>query len=233
MGLFNRIFKVGQAEAHSIVDKLENPIKLAEQGIRDLKKDLDSSLQALAEVKAAAIRSKRDLETARNQAQSYEAKAIQLVQKAERGEISVEDADRLASESLLRKESADQDAARNQNEVAMFDKNLSQLDANVIKLRSTINKYENELKTLRARARVSEATKKLNKSLSSVDSSGTISMLERMKAKVDQDEALAEAYGEIAGQPSSIDDEIDSVLGQSNSGSDALAALKAKMKNNA
>ena len=233
MGLFNRIFKVGQAEAHSIVDKLENPIKLAEQGIRDLKKDLDSSLQALAEVKAAAIRSKRDLETARNQAQSYEAKAIQLVQKAERGEISVEDADRLASEALLRKESADQDATRNQNEVAMFDKNLSQLDANVIKLRSTINKYENELKTLRARARVSEATKKLNKSLSSVDSSGTISMLERMKAKVDQDEALAEAYGEIAGQPSSIDDEIDSVLGKSNGGSDALAALKAKMKNNA
>ena len=96
MGLFSRIFKVGQAEANSVVDKLENPIKLAEQGIRDLKKDLDNSLQALAEVKAAAIRSKRDLETSKNQSQNYEAKAIQLVQKAERGEVSVEDADRLA-----------------------------------------------------------------------------------------------------------------------------------------
>ena len=232
MGLFNRIFKVGQAEAHSIVEKLEDPIKLAEQGIRDLKKDLDNSFQALAEVKAAAIRSKRDLEAARNQAQSYEAKAIQLVQKAERGEISIEDADRLATEALSRKESADQDVMRNQRDVEMFDKNISQLDANVMKLRAAISKYENELKTLKARASVSAATKKLNKSLSNVDSSGTISMLERMKDKVAQDEALAEAYGDIAGQPSSFDDELDSVLGASPKGSDALAALKAKMKNN-
>ena len=233
MGLFSRIFKVGQAEANSVVDKLENPIKLAEQGIRDLKKDLDKSLQALAEVKAAAIRSKRDLETAKNQAQGYEAKAIQLVQKAERGEISVEDADRLATEVLSRKDTCDQDMARHQRDTDMFDNNIRQLDANVSKLRSAINKYENELKTLKARASVSAATKKLNKSLSNVDSSGTISMLERMKEKVDQDEALSEAYGDIAGQPSSLDDEIDSVLGESLGGSDALAALKAKMKNNA
>ena len=230
MGLFSRIFKIGQAEANSVVDKLENPIKLAEQGIRDLKKDLDNSLQALAEVKAAAIRSKRDLETAKNQSQNYEAKAIQLVQKAERGEVSVEDADRLATEVLARKESVDQDVVRNQRDTEMFDKNIRQLDANVMKLRSAINKYENELKTLKARASVSAATKKLNKSLSNVDSSGTISMLERMKEKVDQDEALAEAYGDIAGQPTSLDDEIDSVLGSSPNGSDALAALKAKMK---
>ncbi len=41
MGIFGRIFNVGKAEAHAIVDKLEDPIKMTEQGIRDLKKDLD------------------------------------------------------------------------------------------------------------------------------------------------------------------------------------------------
>ncbi len=185
-----------------------------------------------AEVKAAAIRAKRDLETSINQSKNYEAKAIQLVQKAERGEISIEDADRLATDVLSRKESVDLDIARNQNDVNTFDKNVAQLDANVMKLRSTIAKYDNEVKTLKARARVSEATKKLNKSLSQVDSSGTISMLERMKDKVAQDEALAEAYGDIAGSPTSVDDEIDSVLAGSSGGSDALAALKARMKSN-
>ncbi len=59
MGVFNRLFKIGQAEAHNMVDKLEDPIKLTEQGIRDLKKNLDQSLQAFAEVKAIAIRTKR------------------------------------------------------------------------------------------------------------------------------------------------------------------------------
>ena len=51
---------MGEAEAHSAIDKLENPIKLTEQGIRDLKKDLDKSLHALAEVKALEIRSRND-----------------------------------------------------------------------------------------------------------------------------------------------------------------------------
>ncbi len=230
MGFFSRIFKIGQAEAHSLADKLEDPIKLTEQGIRDLKKDLDQSLQSLAEVKAAAIRAKRDLETAKNQSLSYEAKAIQLLQKAEKGELAIEDADRLASEALIRKETADQDVARHSGEVEMFDKNIGQLDANVTKLRSTISKYENELKTLKARARVSDATKKLNKSMANIDSSGTIAMLEKMKDKVAQDEALAEAYGDVARQPNSVDDEIDRALGGSGNSSDALAALKAKMK---
>ena len=229
MGLFNSIFKIGQAEAHSIVEKLEDPIKLTEQGIRDLKKDLDKSLQSLAEVKAACIRSKRDLESSRNQSKSYESKAILLIQKAERGEITVENADRLASEVLSLKTNIDEDIIRNQNDCVIFDNNISQLDANVMKLRSTINKYENELKTLKARSRVSDATKKLNQSMANIDGSGTIAMLEKMKEKVAQDEALAEAYGDIAGQPSSLDDEINSVLSTSNSGSDALAALKAKL----
>ena len=41
MNLFKRLFKLGQSEAHSAMDKLEDPIKMTEQGIRDMKKDLD------------------------------------------------------------------------------------------------------------------------------------------------------------------------------------------------
>ena len=51
-GIFQRLFKTGEAEAHALVDKLEDPIKMSEQAIRDLKKDLQESLKALAEVKA-------------------------------------------------------------------------------------------------------------------------------------------------------------------------------------
>ena len=52
MSILKRVFKIGQAEANNLIDKLEDPIKLTEQGIRDMKKDLDGNLQALAEVKA-------------------------------------------------------------------------------------------------------------------------------------------------------------------------------------
>jgi len=45
--------------------------------------------------------------------------------------------------------------------------------------------------------------------MAEIDSSSTVSMLERMKEKVAQEEALAEAYGDIAGASKSIDDELE------------------------
>ena len=230
MGILSRIFKVGQSEAHSMVDKLENPIKMTEQGIRDMKKDLDKSLQALAEVKSMQIRAKREANDYSAKAKSYEQKAVLLIQKAEKGDIEVAEADRLASEALVKKEESLKNLERAKQDIQKFDSNIAQLDNNVKKLKSQISHYENELKTLKARARVSEATKKINKSMSNIDSSSTVSMLERMKDKVEKDEALAEAYGEMATENKSLDDEIDDVLSTNTKGADALAELKAKIK---
>ncbi len=231
MSVFKRIFRVGQAEAHSIVDKLEDPIKMTEQGIRDLKQDLDKSLQALAEVKAMAIRSKKDLNTNKDMAKNYEQKAILLIQKAEKGDLEASEADRLATEALARKEEAVEAASRAQEEVTRFDNNIASLDKNIKKLKSTITSYENELRTLKARARVSSATQKINKQLSGIDSSGTVSMLEKMKEKVAQQEAMSEAYGEISMENRSVDEEIDDVLSDKNvKASNSLEELKAKLK---
>lgn len=233
MGIFNRLFKIGEAEAHAAIDKLEDPIKMTEQGIRDLKKDLDKALQALAEVKALAIRSRRDAAENKENAGSYEQKAILLIKKAERGELTPEEADRLATEALARKEDCVTNAARAQAEVESFDKNIAKLQQNINKLKSQITTYENELKTLKARDRVSKATTKINKSMSGIDSSSTVARLERMKEKVAQQEAMAEAYGDIATESRSIDEEIDEVLKDDSKvkASDALEALKAKLNN--
>ncbi len=230
MNVFKRIFKIGEAETHSMIEKLEDPIKMTEQGIRDLKKDLDNSLKALAEVKAMAIRSKNDMQTNLSKAKDYEGKAMLLLKKAQSGEIEASDADRLATEALSKKEEYSQAAGRAKTEVERFDGNVAQLDSKVKKLKSDISAYENELRTLKARVKVSEATAKVNKQMAQIDSSSTVSMLERMKDKVAQQEALAEAYGEVAGESKSLDDEIDSALdGSSAKASDDLAALKAKL----
>lgn len=68
--------------------------------------------------------------------------------------------------------------------------------------------------------------------MSGIDSSGTVSMLEKMKEKVSQQEAMAEAYGEISTENISLDDEIDGALSDKNlKASNSLEELKAKMKN--
>ncbi len=231
MGLLSRIFKVGEAEANSLVDKLEDPIKMTEQGIRDLKKDLDSSLKALAEVKAISIRSRQEMAEKQEQAKSYENKAILLIKKAESGQLEVAEADRLATEALSKKEDAVNSAALAKQNYDKLEAQIAQLNKNVNTLKSKIAHYENELKMLKARAKVSKATTKLNKSMANIDSGGTISMLEKMKDKVAEQEAMAEAYGDIADANRSLDDEIDAVLGdKATSGSSALDELKAKMK---
>jgi len=232
MNMFSRLFKIGEAEANSAIDKLEDPIKMTEQGIKDLKKDLDKSLQALAEVKAMAIRARNDVETHKSKAKDYESKAMLLLKKGQDGSIDSAQADRLASEALVKKDDALGQVTRAKSEQDHFDKNVSQLEVNVRKVRSTVSQFENELKTLKARVKVSSATKKLNKQMAQIDGSGTVAMLEKMKEKVAQEEALAESYGDIANESRSVDDEIEKALEGSESemkASDDLAAMKAKL----
>ncbi|MFQ5542881.1 MAG: PspA/IM30 family protein [Nitrospiria bacterium] len=230
-GIFQRLFKVGQSEAHSAIDKFENPIKMTEQGIRDLKKDMQDTMRSLAEVKGVSIRLKREAEENKRLAADYERKAMLLLQKMQGGELDAAQAERLATEALSKKEDASQKAVRLTQDWERQDKMAGQLQQNVEKLKSTVSTYENDLITLRARAKTAAATKKINQQLAKVDSSGTIAMLEKMKNKVEEDEALAESYGEIAAVDKSVDDEINAVLssGQSPATSDQLLALKSKM----
>lgn len=231
MSIFSRLFKIGQSEAHSVVDKFEDPIKLTEQGIRDLKKDLQGAMTSLAEVKGIAIRTRKDAENKKRLAADYERKAMLLLKKGQSGGLDAGEAERLASEALSKKEEIAQDALRASQEAQQHEKMASNLQANVNKIKSSISTYENDLRTLKARARTASSTKKINKQLSSIDSTGTIAMLEKMRSKVEEDESLAIAYGDMANADRSVDSEIDSALesGQNVTASANLLEMKKKL----
>ncbi len=230
MSIFQRLFNVGKAEVHSAIDKFEDPIKMTEQGIRDLKKDLSGAMTSLAEVKGQAIRLRKQAEDNKKASADWERKAMILIQKAQNGDMDPEEADRLATEALNRKDEAERRLAQFEQDAQAQENMANQLQSQVDKLKSTIATHENELISLRARAKTAAATKKINKQLAKVDSSGTIAMLERMKERVEEDESLSQAYGEMAGEAKSLDEEIDSALSTASTGSDQrLAALKAKM----
>ncbi len=212
------------------MDKLENPIKITEQGIRDMKKDLDKSLQSLAEVKGIAIRTRNEASASKSKAKDYEEKAMLLLKKASDGGLDPKEADRLATEALTKKKESLEHYERSSSELGKLDKSIASLEGNVKELRSNISQWENELKTLKARAKVSSATKKLNKQLANIDSSSTISMLERMKEKVAQEEALAESYADIANEAKSVDEEIERALDNKDAAAVSdLEALKNKL----
>jgi len=231
MNIFKRLFKVGQSYAHNGVDKLEDPILMTEQGIRDLKEQLDNALKGLAQVKAMAIRSRNDHENYSNKATDYEKKAMLLLQRAGKGSLDAGEADRLAAEALVKKKENADHAARSQADMEKFDAQVAKLDSSIKRLRHSISKTENDLRTLKARVKVANATKNINKHMANIDSGSTVAMLERMKDKVAEEEALAESYGDIANESRSVDDEIEKALeGTAHAeAGDELAALKAKM----
>ncbi len=230
MSLFKRLFRVSQAEAHAIVDKFEDPIKMTEQGIRDLKKDLQASMTSLAEVKAIAVRTRREADNHKKLTVDYERKAMMLLQKMQSGEMDQADAERLATQALNKKEQSAADAMRLAQEAERHEQMAGQLQANVNKIKSGVNTYENDLVTLKARAKTAAATKKINQQIARVDSSGTIAMLEKMKSKVEEDEALALAYGEMADLDKSVDDEIDAALKTGNTVTASVHLLELKKK---
>lgn len=231
MGVFRRLFKIGEAKANNMVDKLEDPILMTEQGIRDLKKDLDMSLHGLAEVKAMKIRAKNEAENYKDKANEYEKKAIALLKKAKDGNLDSNEADRLASEALMQKKNFMEKAQLAQSNHNKYEEQSNKLESQIKNLKSTIQHYENELKTLKARSRVTESTKKINRHMAQFDSNSTVSMLERMKEKVEKDEALSEAYAEMADESTSVDDEINAALQDEPNvaAADELAELKKKL----
>jgi len=209
---FKRLFRIGKAEAHSALDKLENPIKMTEQGIRELKKDLDDSLKNLAEVKAIAIRNNREVEAERQRAADYEKKAMALLKRGQAGQMDMAEAERLASEALARREEVLKSYKVKAESKKKYDTMVVNMEGKVRTLKSQIAKWENELRTLKARDKVSKATTKINKQLSNIDSSSTLAMMEKMRDKVEEQEALGEAYADMADLDKDIDSEIDKAL---------------------
>jgi phage shock protein A len=217
MNIFKRLLRIGQAEIHSAVDKMEDPILMTEQGIREMKADLDKAIESFAQVKAMGIRAKNDKTRKETEAQDYANKAVLLLTKAQKGELDMAQAERLAKEALSLKENLLIEVRALEEQQHTHESAADGIYKNMEVLKFNITKWENELKTLKSRIKVSRATKEVNKQMAQIDSNSTISMLERMKEKVEEEEALAQAYGDIARKGASTDDEINKAIGDESS----------------
>ena len=231
MSIFRRMFKVAQSNAHAAMDQLEDPIKMTEQGIRDLKKNLQAAMVSLAQVKSLVIRLQKEGDDHKKRAAEYERKAMLLLRRAEAGEMTPDEAERLATSALAKKDDAVQQASRVGADHETQRRMADQLQAKVEDLKRQIAKYENEVITLRARARTASSMRKINQQLAGADASGTVAMLEKMKHRVQEEESLAEAYDQLADVGGAIDEDIDRALSAPSpaAGADALAELKKKM----
>lgn len=212
MNIFKRLFRIGQAEIHAAVDKMEDPIKMTEQGLRELRTDLAEATEAYAKVKALAIRTENNQLQIQQESRNYAEKAILIMQKAQSGQVDLVKAEELAREALSLHKKYYIESEELGQQVNALQQSSREMLRNTEILKENMEKWEKELRTLKARVKVSKATEQVNKQLAHVDNNGIIAMLERMRSKVEDQEALARAYGEISREKNSKKDELDSLL---------------------
>ena len=230
MGLFERIFRIGKSEANAVVDKLEDPIKMADQVLRELKDNYQQAIVGESEVKAAALQHRAEEQKARAKADEWEKKANDLLDLVEEGKLDAEKGNSLASTAA---ESHDQ-ATKQANEYAAMaqkeEQALAVMETAIQQLKDKIAEAENRTNLLKSRAKTAQVSESINKTLSSVDTDGLMGTLDRMDAKVTAQEFRSQAYAEVRDTTLSSEQEINKILGTSSSS--ALDAIKAKRNAN-
>lgn len=222
MNIFKRLLKIGQAEIHALVDMMEDPISLSEQGIRDMKKQLSETTESSAKVRATIIRTENHIHEKEKEATELAEKAKLALTKVQDGELAAAQGEKLASEALLTKKRILEETQTLREEINEHESKRDEINTHIEVLKFNIAKWEKELTTLRAKQKVNEAASLANKQMATIDSNSTLDMLQRVKRKVANGEAIAEAYAEIAKNKIELPDERKAVQ-------DELTALKKQM----
>lgn len=214
MNLFlQQLFKVIQSFLHSFVNHIQDPILMAEQAIRDLKKDYDTSMKGLAEIKSLAIDTQTRIAEQTEIAKDYEKKALMILQKAQTGEMNQNDADRLASEALKKKQTAIENIKKYTLDIKNYNAMSEKMEGKIANLKEQIQNWESEINTLKARHKVAVTSKKINQQMVSMSGNNAQALLENMKEKVNKEESMAKAYEEITTIETDIDKEINAAIG--------------------
>ena len=200
MGIFNRIGDIIKSNVNDLIDRAEDPEKMVKQIIIDMQKELKKSTEALGKAKTSERLAKRQYENAVKVSAEWENKAKSAL-KAGNTE--------LAKTALAKKVKADEDVA---NYKEMYESISAQADAiasQVDAVKAKLDEAKSRQAMLIARSQMADTKKNLAQSLGGIDSSSSSEKFNRMEEKIIRKEAEADAFSDIAGTNTDIDDSDD------------------------
>jgi len=224
MGIFSRLRTLIAANVNALIGKAEKPEKMLNQLIIEMNEQLIESKKAVAMAIADEKKLEREKDNQYAQAKEWERKAMLAVTNGK---------DDLAKEALLRKQEYDIAAAEYQKQWEAQKEAVDRLKESLRELQTKIEEAQRKKNLLIARAKRAEAQQKIQDTISSVSgNTSAFDAFDRMAAKVDEMEAMADASKEL--QDMSNDANLErkfKELEKSDSSADALLLeLKEKMK---
>lgn len=227
MSIFDRLFRIGAAEANAAVDKLEDPAKMADQILRELRSNYQQAIQGEAEIKAMALQHRASELKSRNAADDWEKKTNDLLDRIETKQLDEAKGTELANKAAEAHQSALSEADEYAKMAEKEESAVAVMDLKIKQIKDQIAETESRSQMIQSRAKTAEVSEKISKTLSNVDTDGLMATLNRMDQKASAQEFRAAAYAQIDDSTLSTEQEINKALGAGTSSS-ALEAIKAK-----
>jgi phage shock protein A len=224
MGIFSRLKTLISSNVNDLIGKAEKPEKMLNQLIIEMNEQLIESKKAVAMAIADEKKLEREKENNFTQSKEWERKAMLAVNAGK---------DDLAKEALLRKQEYDKAAFEYQKQWESQKTSVDQLKESLRELQNKIEEAQRKKNLLIARAKRAEAQQKIQDTISSVSGNrSAFDAFDRMAAKVDQMEAMADASKELEdlSRNTSLDKRFAELEKSDSSADIMLLELKEKMK---
>jgi phage shock protein A len=225
MSIFTRLFKVGQASANQIVDKLEKPELMLEQAMKDKDQQIREAKKSIQQCIATERQTKAQLEKEKVEKFNWEQKA-EAAMRAGREDLAVKALER-ASEHEQRAAAMEPNWQGQRESVEELKKEIIEMENQLAEFRRNKDFIIAQSKSAQVKKDIYEAKARISKK------NNTDDLMARLKAKAERQTFEADAAKELSQSvsPTSLEDEFKDIGSTASSPGvqDKLAALKAKM----
>lgn len=223
MGIFDRLGSIISSNVNAMLDKAEDPGKMVDQTLRELREDLADVKHETAGVMAREKECKQKLDECNSK----------IAKMGTAAKNALKSGDESAARTLLeQKNTLMQSRGTLESAYNMAHQNTVQIRKAHDKLVSDINNMENRKEAIKATASVAKAQSSINKATKGANSTSSIEAFDRMEAKANNmlNRAQAEAELNESLEESNADVLLDKYSGGATSDvDDELARMKTEL----
>ena len=188
MGIFDRLSTMIRSNINDLISRAENPEKMLDQLVIDMKSQLAKAKQQVASAIADEKKLLADAESMKKQSEDWERRAMLAVQ---------ENRDDLAKQALVRYNESLQGAQQLHETWVRHKAETESLKNSLRQLNEKIEEAKRKKNILVARARRAEAQQRIQETMSGLSDKSAFESFERMAERIEHQERKAIAAAEI------------------------------------